>query len=214
MKKQSGITLISLVVTIIVLIILAGISINLILGQDGIINKAKEAKQNMELAQVEEQEQLNELYIQLETQGISPGSESYDAIVKLSEFKTKVAQAITEMGVETSEDADATTMANNIKSINVTSTETLGDNFTQYPETLTINNYQNVSINNPSVAILVCHSLGDNSTAIIIKEKEIMFENISEQKNINMGFSYDSTNDVLTLTNYDSGGRQFTLYYV
>ena len=50
MKRDQGITLISLVVTIIILIILAGVSINLILGQNGIINKAKEAKENMEIA--------------------------------------------------------------------------------------------------------------------------------------------------------------------
>ena len=42
--STAGITLIALVVTIIVLIILAGISINLVLGENGIIQKAKEAK--------------------------------------------------------------------------------------------------------------------------------------------------------------------------
>jgi len=115
MKKEQGITLISLVVTIIVLIILAGVSINLILGQDGIINKAKEAKQNMELATIEEQEQLNELYAQMS--GESNGSLSYDAMAKLIEFKRQIASAITDMGVETASNADATTMINNIKSI-------------------------------------------------------------------------------------------------
>lgn len=44
LKGQKGITLVALVVTIIVLIILAGISISLILGDNGIITKAKEAK--------------------------------------------------------------------------------------------------------------------------------------------------------------------------
>ena len=44
-KKQKGITLIALVVTIIVLIILAGISINLILGDNGIITKATQTKE-------------------------------------------------------------------------------------------------------------------------------------------------------------------------
>ena len=41
---EKGITLIALVVTIVVLLILAGISINLVLGDNGIIKKAKEAK--------------------------------------------------------------------------------------------------------------------------------------------------------------------------
>ena len=45
MKKGTrGITLIALVVTIVVLLILAGVSINLVIGQNGIITKAKEAK--------------------------------------------------------------------------------------------------------------------------------------------------------------------------
>ena len=68
MKKEKGITLIALVVTIIVLIILAGVSINLVLGENGIVNKAQKAKENMELAQIEEEKELNELYAQLEAE--------------------------------------------------------------------------------------------------------------------------------------------------
>ena len=40
-KSSKGITLVALVVTIIVLIILAGVSINLVLGDNGIITMAK-----------------------------------------------------------------------------------------------------------------------------------------------------------------------------
>lgn len=43
-ENTKGITLVSLVVTIIVLIILAGVAINVTLGENGIFNKAKEAK--------------------------------------------------------------------------------------------------------------------------------------------------------------------------
>ncbi len=59
---NSGITLISLVITIILLIILAGVGINLSLGENGLFNKAKYAKQKYLNAQVEEEKQLNELY--------------------------------------------------------------------------------------------------------------------------------------------------------
>ena len=45
MKNNKGITLIALIVTIIVLIILAGISINLMLGNFGVITKTEEAKE-------------------------------------------------------------------------------------------------------------------------------------------------------------------------
>ena len=43
LNSQKAITLIALVVTIVVLLILAGVSLSLVLGENGIINKAKEA---------------------------------------------------------------------------------------------------------------------------------------------------------------------------
>ena len=43
MKKQNGITLVALVITIIVLLILAGVSISLALGQNGVLNRASQA---------------------------------------------------------------------------------------------------------------------------------------------------------------------------
>lgn len=54
MKRNQGITLIALVITIVVLIILAGVTINTIIGENGIIIKAQEAKVNMQNAQGEE----------------------------------------------------------------------------------------------------------------------------------------------------------------
>ena len=62
LKNMEGITLISLVITIIVLIILAAVSISLVFDEDGIITRAKEAAENMEIAAKEEQEMLNSLY--------------------------------------------------------------------------------------------------------------------------------------------------------
>lgn len=68
-KSIKGITLVSLVITIIVLIILAAVTINLTIGSDGIITRAKNAKENMELAAIEEQESLNQLYEQFNFEG-------------------------------------------------------------------------------------------------------------------------------------------------
>ncbi len=61
MGYAKGITLISLVITIIILIILAGVSINLVLGENGLFTKAREAKEKFLEAQEEEQEGLNTL---------------------------------------------------------------------------------------------------------------------------------------------------------
>ena len=57
-NEEKGITLIVLVVTIIVLIILAGVSINMILGENGIITQAQTAKEETEIATTKEQEDL------------------------------------------------------------------------------------------------------------------------------------------------------------
>ena len=64
--NSRGITLIALVVTIIVLIILAGVSINLVLGDNGIITKVKEAKTETEQAKLNEEIAMNELMEQWE----------------------------------------------------------------------------------------------------------------------------------------------------
>ena len=55
MKKNKGITLIALVITIIVLLILAGVAIAMLSGENGILRKAAEAKTKTEEAQKEEQ---------------------------------------------------------------------------------------------------------------------------------------------------------------
>ena len=117
MKTESGITLVTLVVTIVVLIILAGISINLALGDNGIITIAKKVKENTELAKIEEEKELNELYTQLEIGESSSGGTNYDSIAKLMEFKRKIAIAITNEKVETAQDASIDTMVANISKI-------------------------------------------------------------------------------------------------
>ena len=60
-KGESGITLIALVVTIVVLLILAGITISLVFSENGIIAKAKEAAEKTNQAAINEQEQMNEV---------------------------------------------------------------------------------------------------------------------------------------------------------
>ena len=59
--SNKGITLIALVITIVVLIILAAVAINLSIGNNGIFNRAKQAKEEYTNAQGHETEQVNEL---------------------------------------------------------------------------------------------------------------------------------------------------------
>ena len=60
-SNQTGITLIALVVTIVVLLILAGVSLNAIFGQDGIIQKAKDSQNKMDEATQNDLDSINEL---------------------------------------------------------------------------------------------------------------------------------------------------------
>ena len=88
-KKDSGITLIALVITIIVLIILAGVSINLVLGNNGIITRAREAKNNYQKAAAEEETALKDLDKLIdETTGSSGGDTTKD-ITKYQTGETK-----------------------------------------------------------------------------------------------------------------------------
>ena len=57
MKEQKGITLIALVITIIVLLILAGVSIAMLTGKNGVLTQANNAK--TETAQAEAIERIN-----------------------------------------------------------------------------------------------------------------------------------------------------------
>ena len=56
--KERGITLIALVITIVILIILATVSINVVLGEGGLIQRAQEGKSLTDQAQTDEQEEL------------------------------------------------------------------------------------------------------------------------------------------------------------
>ena len=64
-KNQKAITLISLIVTIVILIILAGITISMTVGDNGIITRAREARNLYINAQEKEQAEINALAEQL-----------------------------------------------------------------------------------------------------------------------------------------------------
>ena len=66
LKEQKGITLVALIITIIVLLILAGITISLIIGNNGILNRAKEGGQLYQNAADDERNQLNTAYNEME----------------------------------------------------------------------------------------------------------------------------------------------------
>ena len=71
LKQNKGITLVSLVVTIIVLIILAGISLYLVLGGNGLIENAKGTKPIVDISSAQERLELVKGPVQLEKYGVN-----------------------------------------------------------------------------------------------------------------------------------------------
>ena len=88
LKKQKGITLVALVVTIVVLLILAGVSINLVLGDNGIVKKAQEAKRKSGEASQNDLTSMNELAKELED--VIDGTGNNDNESKFMKENTKV----------------------------------------------------------------------------------------------------------------------------
>ncbi|MEI3356307.1 MAG: hypothetical protein V8R81_04485 [Clostridia bacterium] len=60
-RRQTGITLIALIITIIILLILAGVSIAMLTGNNGILTQAKLAKENTEAAKEQEEKDLDKM---------------------------------------------------------------------------------------------------------------------------------------------------------
>lgn len=71
MKKQNGITLISLIITIIIMLILTGVVLTLTVGKDGIMGKTLIAKEKYKNAAEKEKKDLDELYSSIQVAGDS-----------------------------------------------------------------------------------------------------------------------------------------------
>ena len=90
MKESKGITLVALVITIIVLIILAGISISIVMGNNGLVPTTKKAAENYQLAANEEQTSITNLMEQLNSSagGNGSGSQTTYAVYTLGQEVT------------------------------------------------------------------------------------------------------------------------------
>ena len=70
--QNSAITLIALIITIIVLLILAGVTLNMVMGENGLFGKANNAKNKTEVAQYEEE--LRMCVLELQTDAAANGT--------------------------------------------------------------------------------------------------------------------------------------------
>ena len=80
-SKQSGITLVALVVTIVVLLILAGVSLNLVLNNSGIIKKSGEARDKYSDASANEQEQMQDALDWINSNANGNSSVNWDKVL-------------------------------------------------------------------------------------------------------------------------------------
>lgn len=60
-KRENGITLVALVITIVILIILATVTINIVFGEEGLIIRAQESKNLTEQGVTDEEEEMNSI---------------------------------------------------------------------------------------------------------------------------------------------------------
>ena len=86
-KSNLGITLIALIITIIVLLILAGVTLNMVMGENGIFGKANNAKNKTEIAQYEEE--LRMCVLELQTDAATNG-ETFNMETIKNKFVEKV----------------------------------------------------------------------------------------------------------------------------
>ena len=197
MKKteERGITLIALVITIIILIILATVTLNVVLGEDGLIQRAQEAKDMTEEAAKEEQDSLNKLMDELEN---VIGDEELD---KFSRAERNLGDAISL--VQTAEGA-VTSSSEVLNSINILILQSI--NGTNSPEDiqsmiLEINALLDEIDRIANETIFAGHKIidgslsGDNAYKVDIVTRELSLE-IDGVKRIDLGL--DNIGDLTT----------------
>ena len=112
LKREKGITLVALVITIIVLLILAGVTLAMVMGDSGIFGKANSAKEKTQLSNAEET-------IRLEVLENKVKSETGDAEALTNDkLKEKIAKKLTEQGYTVAEDNNTVTYYED-KTINI-----------------------------------------------------------------------------------------------
>ena len=160
-----GITLIALVVTIVVLLILAGVSINLIVGQNGIIKKTKDARIATKRGEIEDYATLKiaDLYVSnpLNTEDIN------DATIL-----TALKSDLMERGYEIK---DINTTNETVTDIALTVTDSTGDNISaitlQQQQSTTVK--VGLNINSQLLKQQIYVKIEDNWYEIIVKDKTV-----------------------------------------
>ena len=90
LKKAKGVTMLALVVTIIVLLILAAITLNLAVGENGIIERAKLARDKVKNASIAEDEEINKVIEEINSSKNESGSGEGGTCPDVSELEETI----------------------------------------------------------------------------------------------------------------------------
>ena len=117
LKNKGGITLVALVITIIILIILATVTINVLSGDNGLVKQAQLAKDLSSNTTESEFYGMNSLFDEYVNMMSEDANIDEDESGILDNFKKLIASAITNAGVKTSETDSVDIMVENIGKI-------------------------------------------------------------------------------------------------
>ena len=225
-KEMKGITLIALVITIVVLMILAGVSINTVLGDDGIIKKAKEAAEATKRASAEEE--MNRLILEYQ---LASNDETLESFLQEKVTEGRI-DGVTDNGdgtititkkVEgkdytiTVKKPAASTPSVKVGAIRVVSDSTgagssLGEASTSKGKTLYIMIDSSISGGTTTVSPQVPYAVTENGTAYtkevsveVNQFKNSILENINIKIGDSVNYTYDTASSSYTLESKYSG---------
>ncbi len=168
-KEMKGITLVALVVTIVVLLILAGVSINLVLGNNGIIAKAKDAETKSAEASQNDLKGMNALTEEMnnalgEKPKVDLSKYKIGDLVKYTPNTEKSESTVNESESGTSEQKVAKDTTLKWKILNIDETKGTVDIISENPTSSTVKFYGVLGYHNgPYIMNKICEELYSNS---------------------------------------------------
>ena len=173
--KQNGITLIALVITIIVLLLLAGVSISMLSGQDGILSKSVDAKNKQEEAR--EKEELEIARQEALLSKFDSDAMQYEDLegdfgnLQKEEYKENIAKVVDGVPIPKGfSHVNGTTKDNGLVIV-----DSEGNEFVWVPVTTTLSETMDADES-------------DNDRNITIEQKQNEFDNMSKSVSIYGGF--------------------------
>lgn len=114
LKKYKGITMIALVITVVVMLILAGIVISLTIGDNGLINKLADAKEDYKNAENKEKQELDDLYSQM----LIATNDDSQITISMADLKTlineQVEQKLQNVNIDYSKEENEVTLTKEV----------------------------------------------------------------------------------------------------